>query len=299
MDSRLSVVIDTLNEADELSRCLESIKDIASEIVICDQGSTDNTLQIAKQFKAKVVHHKRVDYVELIRNFEVGMARGEWILILDPDEEVPVSLAKEISEIVKNPQADHYYIPRKNVIFGRWMLNSRWWPDLNLRLFKRGTVTWTDVIHKQPLANGKGINLKASEDLAIIHHHYHSIDQYLERMNRYTTQQAKSKLAEGYIFKWEDLITKPVNEFLSRYFFGNGYKDGIHGLAVSMLQGFSELVLYLKVWQLSGFEEKQIDTSKVVSIMSNKERDLHYWQNDALYRETGSLTARIKRKLRI
>lgn len=299
MGNRLSVVIDTYNKAADLPRCLESIKDMASEIVICDEGSTDDTLEIARRFNARIINHEKVDFVELIRNFEVGEAKGDWILVLDPDEEVTPLLAKKIIQIINKPQGDHYYIPRKNIIFGKWMKNSRWWPDMNLRLFKKNTVTWSNVIHEQPKAVGVGVNLDEDEDLAIIHHHYTTIDEYLERMGRYTTQQALNKLNTNYKFKWQDLISKPVAEFLSRYFFGKGYKDGVHGLVVAMLQSFSELVLYIKIWQILGFEEKEIGVDQVVKLMKTQEKDIHYWQNDAIYNVTGNVFSRIKRKLRV
>lgn len=299
MSNRLSVVIDTYNEASVLPRCLKSVKNIADEIIVCDENSTDNSIDLAKKYGAKVITHERVQYVELVRNFEVAKATGDWILVVDPDEEISDALGKKILDVIKDPKADYYYIPRKNIIFGKWMVNSRWWPDMNLRLFKRGSVSWTDVIHKQPLAKGVGLSFAVEEDLAIIHHHYDSVEQYIERMNRYTTQQAKAKVAEDYEFKWQDLINKPVDEFLSRYFFGKGYKDGIHGLALSLLQAFSELVVYLKIWQDLKFKDGQISVTDAISHLKLKEKDIHYWQNDTLYKETGSLSARLKRKLRV
>lgn len=299
MANRLSVVIDTYNKATDLPRCLESIKNIASEIIVCDEGSTDGTLEIAKRFKARIINHKKVDFVELIRNYEVGEASGDWILVLDPDEEVSPLLAKKILQIISQPQGDYYFIPRKNIIFGKWMRNSRWWPDMNLRLFKKNTVTWSNVIHEQPKAVGIGVNLDDNEDLAIIHHHYTTIDEYLERMGRYTTQQALYKLNSDHKFKWQDLISKPVSEFLSRYFFGKGYRDGVHGLVVAMLQSFSELVVYIKIWQNLGFEEKEVNVDQVIKLMKTHEKEIHYWQNDAIYNVTGNVFSRIKRKLRV
>ena len=149
------------------------------------------------------------------------------------------------------------------------------------------------------MTQGAGGEVEAQEDLAILHRHYDSIEQFVERMNRYTTNQAKMRVKEGYKFLWKDIISKPLEEFFSRYFFGYGYLDGIHGLAVSALQGFSELVLYLKIWQIEKFVDEEIKVSDVISVMNIEEKSLHFWQNDALYKETGNLVARIKRKLRI
>lgn len=296
---KISVVINTLNEADSLPRAIASVKDLASEIVVTDMESDDGTAEAAKSLGAKVFTHKRLSFVEPVRNFGISKATGDWVLIMDPDEELTPRLLKEIKSIVDKDKADYVRIPRKNIVFGKWLKHSRWWPDYNIRFFKKGSVSWNEVIHAVPMTVGKGIEVEAEEDLAIIHHHYDSVEQYLERMNRYTSQQVKMKLAENYKFTWKDLIGKPVDEFLSRYFFGEGYKDGVHGLALSLLQGFSELVLYLKLWQAEKFRDEDMSVLNVVSEMGSKEKDLHFWQNDALYKETGNITARIKRKLRI
>ncbi|HKB88330.1 MAG TPA: glycosyltransferase family 2 protein [Patescibacteria group bacterium] len=299
MAAKLSVVINTYNEAKVLPRLLNSIKDLVDEIVVIDTESTDNSREIAKKFGAKVFPHSYSAYVEPLRNFGISKATGEWILVLDPDEEIPPILKKKIRKIVHENKLGYYRIPRKNIIFGKWLKHSRWWPDYNIRLFKKGTVSWNEVIHSVPVTQGDGYDMDVKEEFAIIHHHYDSIDQYIDRMNRYTSQQSKMKLSENYKFSWKDLISKPAEEFFSRYFFGEGYKDGVHGLSVSILQGFSELVLYLKIWQAEKFRDEEINLSDIISEMRLKEKDLHFWQNNALYKQTGSLTARLKRKLRI
>lgn len=295
----LSVVINAQDAEKDLLRALASVKNIADEIVVVDQGSTDKTAEIAKEFGAKVVSFKKVEYVELVRNFAISKATKDWVLVLDPDEEVTQNLAQEIQKILKDPKADYYRIPRKNIIFGKWMKYSRWWPDMNIRLFKKGSVSWNEIIHAVPMTQGKGGEMEAKDGTAIIHHHYDSVEQYIERMNRYTTQQAKLKVKDGYRFSWKDLIAKPANEFLSRYFSGEGYKDGIHGLALSLLQAFSELILYLKIWQKEKFVGEELKLNEIIKVLRDEEKDIHYWQNDAVYKKTGNITDRIRRKLRI
>lgn len=295
----LSVVINTLNEAKDLPRAIASIKSLADEIIVVDMESTDGTPDIAKKLGAKVFKHKRLTYVEPARNFGISKAVNLWVLVLDVDEEIPQGLIPQIKRIIKNQDADYFRIPRKNIIFGKWLKHSRWWPDYNIRLFKKGYVSWNEVIHAVPMTQGIGSELPAKEDMAIIHHNYQSVEEYIERMNRYTSVQAKLISKDGYIFKWRDIIIKPVNEFLSRYFFGEGYKDGLHGLSASLLQSFSELVLHLKIWQIQNFKEKDIQISEVVALMKDEEKELHFWQNDTLYKQSGKLADRIRRKFRI
>jgi hypothetical protein len=95
------------------------------------------------------------------------------------------------------------------------------------------------------------------------------------------------------------MLTRPTNEFLSRYFGDEGYKDGPYGLALSLLQGFSELVFYLKIWQAEKFSDKEMDLPEVIEEMREREHDLHYWQGDSMYKQSGNLKDRVIRKLRI
>lgn len=297
--TKISVVINTLNEEDNLPRALASVKKFADEIVVVDMKSDDKTVDIAKKAGAKVYEYKRTGYVEPARNFAIGKATGKWILIVDADERLPGGLAKKLKEIVKNPSANYYRIPRKNLIFGKWVKHSRWWPDYNIRFFQKDFVSWSEIIHSVPMTQGKGLDLPAREDLAIIHNHYESIEQYIERMNSYTTLHAKGLISEGYKFSWKDIMAKPTSEFLSRYFAGEGYKDGIHGLALAMLQAFSELTLYLKIWQSEKFKEQEISIEKIVKTMKKQESDLHYWQADILLKGGGGVLQKIKRKFKL
>ncbi len=297
--AKISVVINTINEAKSLSQTIVSVRDFADEILVCDMESTDGSVEVARKLGAKVITHKKVDYVELVRNYAISMAEGDWILILDPDEEVAGALSRKLKEIIKKPSADYFRIPRKNLIFGKWMKHSRWWPDYNIRFFKKGSVSWSEIIHAVPMTTGKGAEIPDREELSIIHHHYDSIEQYVERLNRYTSVQADLKIKEGYKFNYLDLIRKPANEFLSRFFFGEAYKDGLHGFAVSLLQAFSEIVLYLKLWQKSGFKEEKIEIVNIKNEVRKVRRDFNHWFADASFTETGNVMELIKRKFKI
>lgn len=273
----ISVVINTRNSAELLSRVIASVKGLADEVVVCDMESTDGTVSAAKELGAKVISHKYEGYVEPTRNYAISKAKGDWVLVLDADEEVTPKLAKKLKEIVKTPGADYYRLPRKNIIFGKWIKHSRWWPDFNIRFFKKGFVSWNEVIHAVPMTQGVGADLADKEDYAILHHHYDTIDQYLERLGRYTKIQANDLMKNGYVFAWRDVIKKPLGEFLSRYFAGEGYKDGVHGLALGLLQSFSELVLYLRIWEKQGFKEKEIKSSEVKSEITRSIKDVRWW----------------------
>lgn len=278
MSQKYSVIINTRNEAKNIKRAINSVKPWAYEIVVVDMESTDDTPKIAKSLKAKVYTHKNIGYVEPARNFAISKAKGDWILILDADEEAPKTLLNKLSSLAESESITHVLIPRKNYIFDKWIKHSRWWPDHNIRFFQKGSVTWQDTIHSVPIAKGLAADLPVKEEFAITHHHYQTVSQFIERLNRYTDFQLKQLEKDQYKFYWGDLIKMPLNEFLSRYYAGKAYKDGIHGLALSGLQAFSEFVLYLKAWESSKFKAQNISSSEFDNTVRKSMRDIAHWQ---------------------
>lgn len=297
---KLSVVINTINEEVNLPDAIKSVSGLADEVIVVDMKSVDATRTLAKKLGAVVYEHKLINYVEPARNFAVSKATGDWILILDPDERVSPELSKSIKKILKSPAADYYRLPRKNIIFGKWMKHSRWWPDYNIRLFKKGAVSWSEVIHSVPMTVGKGLDMESTEDNALIHFHYESVEQFVERLNRYTTVQATNLKSKHYLFTWKDLVRKPANEFFSRYFEGQGYKDGLHGLALALLQSFSEVVLYLKVWQDTKFKSGSFEVDEAIGQLKSAQRDANYWfAQTQIARGKSGLLVRLKRKFKL
>jgi len=297
---KISVVINTLNEEKNIVEAIDSAKKLSDDIVVVDMKSEDRTREIARKKGAKVYEFKKVGYVEPARNYAISKAINEWVFILDADERIPNSLVKKIKKIVKKSKADYYRVPRKNIIFGKWIKYSRWWPDFNIRLFKKGSVSWSELIHSVPMTQGKGVDLPEKEEFALVHDHYQTIDQYLERMNRYTSIQAKMLIDDNYKFIWKDLVKKPASEFISRYFVGEGYKDGLHGLTLSLLQAFSEAVMYLKVWQEEKFLPQTISIDEIAKETKNVGKEFNCWLLTSLInakKAVSSLSLRIQKKL--
>jgi len=275
--SKISAVICTWNEETNLPDCLDSLG-FADEVVIVDTDSSDGTKKIAKENADKFFEHKNLGIVEPVRNFAISKASGEWILIVDADERIPLSLAQELKNIVDENRADYVRVPRSNIIFGRVMRYSRWWPDYNIRFFKKGFVSWQDTIHSIPITNGRGIDLPPTEKFSITHLHYRNIAQYLEHLDRYTSKQADELISGGYNFSHFDAIERPFSEFISRFFAAQGYRDGFHGLALSLLQAFSELIVFLKVWEHQKFtEDKDVVSKKWNHLYAKKSKEFLYW----------------------
>ncbi|MGD9129804.1 MAG: glycosyltransferase family 2 protein [Candidatus Woesebacteria bacterium] len=300
---KLSVIINTKNAAKTLAQCLKSVS-FADEIVIVDMISIDDTVKIAKKFTKKIYNHKDVGYVEPARNFAISKAKGYWVLIVDSDEEVPISLQREIKKIVKSDNStDAYFIPRKNIIFGKWIKKTGWWPDYHLRLFRKGTVTWPKQIHAVPkLKTRQAQKLPAKEEFALLHHNYQNISQFLERLNRYTSIEANLKKDKQSSIKSNQLIKAFTDQFLSRLFEESGIDEGAHGVSLSLLQANYQLITLLKVWEQSGFKQSADDQSKIVKSLRQFQKDLNYWIADRQIKNSKSLNKvywMIRRKFKI
>lgn len=272
---KISVVVNTYNEEKNLDRCLSSVMGFVDEIIVVDMHSPDKTVEIAKKYDAKVFLYEYTRYVEPARNFALSKASGDWILLLDADEELPEDLLISLKEISQKNKVDFVQIPRKNIIFNKWIKHSHWWPDYLVRFFKKGKVKFSDKIHVPPTTQGEGLTLEEREENAIVHHNFQMISQFIERLNRYTDIQSEELAGQGYKFKVEDLIAKSSGEFFSRFFKGEGYKDGLHGFVLGLLQGFSEFVIYLKVWEKEGFKEERIE--EVKKTVKKSIKDFFFW----------------------
>lgn len=289
----ISVVIIVKNEETKIEDCLKSVK-WADEIVVVDDGSTDNTVQISKKYTNKVYPHKSAGYVEPARNFAISKASGDWILVLDADERIPESLATQLREISDTKiQAIGVDIPRKNIIFGKWIEHSGWWPDYQMRFFKRGSVSWSDEIHRQPVLNGERVQLDAKPELSIHHLNYKSVYEFIDKLNRYTEVEAREFIKLNKSFNWIEIITKPFSEFLSRFFARGGYKDGLHGLVLAILQAISMFVVSIKVWELKNFEEIPLN-----ELLRETEKEAHKMHRDILFWFTHKKISEIKNPLK-
>jgi len=273
----ISAVINIRNEAEHLSKCLKSIKDLVDEIIIVDMDSTDNGATIAKSFGAKVFKYRPMKFVEPARNYALSKATGKWILLLDPDEYLSKTLKRELKRITQRSNIDFVKIPRQNFIFGKWIRHANCWPDYLIRFFKKGTVTWQKEIHSQPVTKGNGLTLLDSEKLAIKHNNYQTINQFILRALRYSSIQADELNAKDYKIKTTDFLLKPIQEFNSRFFFAEGYKDGVHGLIFCLLQGVAIGLIYAKLWEKQGFLDKQLLKESFVSASQEANFEYDHW----------------------
>lgn len=293
---KVSVVVTAYNEERKIEECLKSVAKIAHEIILVDSSSEDKTVEIAKKYTDKIFERENNPMLNINKNFGFTKAKGEWILNLDADERVTDELSVEIDKLQADADVNGYLIPRQNIIFGKWIRNGIWWPDYQLRLFRRGKGKFPEKhIHEY-------IEIEGSEEkLAhpLMHLNYETISQFIYKLeNIYTENEAENLLREGKKVMWADALRMPVQDFLKTYFYQKGYKDGLHGLVLSLLQAFYAEVVFSKLWEKQGFEEKEIELSQLGKELKKLGDDISYWQNTARIEESKSALKRIVFKVR-
>jgi (heptosyl)LPS beta-1,4-glucosyltransferase len=157
------------------------------------------------------------------------------------------------------------------------MRHSNTWPDYLIRFFRKGSVVWKKEIHSQPETKGTGLTLLDSEKLAIKHLNYQSINHFILRALRYSQIQADELMASKYALKTSDLLLKPVQEFNSRFFAGQGFKDGLHGLIFSLLQAMAIGLIYVNLWEKQGFTDKPLPKDSFVSASQEAVYEYSFW----------------------
>lgn len=285
----ITAIVHTKNSAATLAKTLKSLS-FVDELLVVDMQSQDETLTIAQKHHAQISTFKDVGFVEPARNYALGLATKDWVLIVDADEEVTPDLKLELERLAaQDSETVAYYIPRKNLIFEQWIEHSGWWPDYQLRFFKRGSVTWPETIHAQPVITGRTQELEPTEALALIHHNYQSIEQYLDRLNRYTSISAQSTGGDKNLSPTEVWQTF-THQFLSRYFAQDGWQDGTHGMGLSLLQGMYETAIQLKVWQKQNFPAKKTSPAQQIKVFREFQKELNYWLADWQVQRSSGLT---------
>jgi len=271
----LSVVISAYNEEKRIEDCLLSAS-FADEIIVVNNSSTDKTLEIVSRYTSKIFTKPNNIMLNINKNFGFSKASGDWLLSLDADERISPSLAQEIKSVIKNDSVvNGYWIPRKNIIFGKWIKYTGWYPDYQLRLIRTGKGKFPEKhVHEMIKVEGKAEKLINP----MIHYNYESIYQFLRKLEIYVESESKNLIDKGYKLKVEDAINFPFKEFLSRFFAREGYRDGLHGLVLSLLMAFYHLAVFVRIWEKEGFEKKNVDTLSLLHKESKvAKKEFRYW----------------------
>ncbi len=244
---KLSVIVVTFNEELNIERCLKSVQ-WADEIIVVDAFSSDRTVELCRTLNAKVFQRTWDGYAPQ-KQYALSLASHRWVLLVDADEEVPEGLRKEIRETISlSPMFNGYQIARKSFFLGAWMKNGGWYPGFQLRLFLRSEA----FISQRPVHEGVEIRGSVGRlDNALNHYTYHSLSQYLEKMNDYTSLDVMNKLSEvrPENVRWYNFIINPASVFFRMYFGLTGFKDGFRGFLLAVYSSFYKLLLCAKTWE--------------------------------------------------
>lgn len=267
---KITAVVITKNEEAKIESCLKALN-FADEILVIDDSEDQTPVLAGKVAKVKVISSTGTPTT--LRNIGLEKASGDWILMIDADERLEENAETEIRKAVEENKYSAYAFPRKNFIFGKWIEHAGWYPDYQVRLIKKGKAVYSRLVHEVAEVKGETGRL----NVHIIHNNYETISQFLDKLQRYTSLEAEELVLDGYKFVWTDLLLKSNSEILRRFFAEEGYKDGLHGLTLSILQGFYTFVVYLKVWEKEKFKEEK-DVLKVTEkTMVNINKEWEYW----------------------
>jgi len=252
----LSVVIITRNEEANIGRCLQSVK-MADEVIVVDSGSTDRTIEIARNMGAQTFSIPWAGYGQSKRK-AVDRASGKWILSIDADEVISPELADEISRIISGEsEFDGYFIKRKTNFLGKWIYHCGWYPDYLLRLFKKSKGNFNgNVVHEQVILDGRAGYLNGE----ILHYSYTSLEKYFEKSNYYTTLGAEELLRQGKKARLYHIAVKPLAAFIKHYFIKLGFLDGISGFIISCLSSAAVFAKYIKLRELARRQKQGVDS---------------------------------------
>lgn len=241
---RISAVILAYNSQELIKECLESVK-FCDETIVVDAGSTDKTLEIAKQFNAKIIGFERGDYAGS-RNLGAKNSTSDWILYIDTDERISPLLAKNIKKAISDPNAyAAYKLQRKNFYLG-----NHEWPYIEKleRLFKRESLKgWYGKVHESPIVEGKVGVLNGF----LFHYTHRDLFSMVNKTMEWSKIEAELRFKSNHPkMSWWRFPRVMISAFFNSYIKQQGYQAGSVGLIESMYQSFSAFITYARLWEM-------------------------------------------------
>ena len=253
---RLSVIVITKNEAARLPTCLASVA-FADELIVVDSASTDNTAALARGFGARVIVTTDWPGFGPQKQRALDAATGDWVLCIDADEWLDDGLAAAIKAISQAPLANapsaHYAVGRMSAFCGQWMRAGSWYPDVGIRLFKRGSARFSpDQVHERLLLerpSGTASTTKPPElPGLLLHNSMSGLHDAVDKMNRYSSGRAADLRARGRRGGVGRAVGHGLWAFFRGYVLRRGFLDGRLGFVLAALDGQASYFRYLKMW---------------------------------------------------
>jgi glycosyltransferase involved in cell wall biosynthesis len=253
--TNLSVVYAVHNEEANLARSLDSVKDLADEIIIVDGGSSDDTVKIAKKYGAQVIETTNKPIFHINKQMAMDAAKGRWVLQMDADEVVDADMAAGIAAIVQATTNERiesaYWLKRRNWFLGTFLTKGGQYPDPVIRFYQNGKAHLPMItVHEQMEVDGTVGWLPGH----LLHYSNPTFSEYLNKANRYTTLTALEMQAKAVPLSFSTavkfLLVKPTFTFLSLYIRHKGFYDGFPGFIFALMSGWHHALAYCKYWEL-------------------------------------------------
>jgi glycosyltransferase involved in cell wall biosynthesis len=244
----ISVVVITYNEERNIARCLDSVKDLADEIVVVDSYSTDRTGEICRQYGAKFIQHAFEGHIQQ-KNYANKFASYPHILSLDADEALTDELKESIRYVKERWNCDGYYFNRLTNYCGKWIRHTGWYPDKKLRLFDSGKGKWAGVNPHDRYELERGSS-KCYLKGDLLHYCFDTIEEHLDQTNKFSEEGARALYEKGKKSNTAKILLKSTAKFIRNYFLKLGFLDGYYGFVISRISAFSTFIKYAKLKEL-------------------------------------------------
>jgi glycosyltransferase involved in cell wall biosynthesis len=244
----ISLVIITLNEDENITRCIESVP-WADEVIVLDSESKDKTREVASSLGAKVVTQKFLGFRDQKQKV-TDLAKNDWVISLDADEALSLALSEEILHAFDTtPIQDGYRMPRLSFHLGRWIKHGGWYPDRQLRFFNRKKAKWVGGhVHERVECDNK--NSVGTFKNNILHYVFKDLKHQVDANNRYSSLGAQDLFDRKKKFNILKLIFKPISKFLETYLWKLGFLDGLPGFVISVGASYSVFLKFAKLKEL-------------------------------------------------
>lgn len=247
--SSISAFIVCCNEELQIRRCLESLT-WCDEIIVVDSGSNDRTLEICREFKTKVSFRAWTGYVDQKRH-ALSLCSGEWILNIDADEEVSPELALELQEIARRDRTgavkqNGFYLNRIVFFLNRWWRKGGWYPEYRLRFCRRSATSWGGgEPHEKASVVGRTARCRGE----IFHYSFKDLSDYVARLNTLASNSAQAMHQGGKSASVLDILFRPLARFIKFYLLKLGFREGMAGLVVALIESYGAMTKYAKLWE--------------------------------------------------
>jgi glycosyltransferase involved in cell wall biosynthesis len=250
---KISASIIVFNEEENIAELCETVS-WADEIVIVDSSSTDRTVEIAKKYTDRIFEREFRGYKDK-HEFADSTTTGDWIFWIDADERVTPELKRSIESLKSAPESElpsGFRIARRTWYEGRWIKHSGWYPDYQMRLYRKADSFWDGVApHQTARVNGSIKTL----DGELLHYTKRDLSDHHRVTDSYATLAAEHLASEGVKSGPSKIFFNPIAAFIRTYFLKQGFRDGVQGLLIAMFTAYGVFLKYAKVWERANLKK--------------------------------------------